>query len=114
MKKHIANLITSFRVILSVIMIFFSVLSFWFWALYLLCGISDMIDGTIARKTNNANEFGGKLDTIADFIFITVSFIKITPKLYIPIWLWGWIFIIAIIRIYNIISGYILNKNCYE
>ena len=28
-----------------------------------------MIDGTVARKTGTANDFGSKFDSIADFIF---------------------------------------------
>lgn len=36
-----------------------------------------MIDGTIARKTNNANEFGSRLDTIADFAFVVACMIKL-------------------------------------
>ena len=36
-----------------------------------------MIDGTIARKTNSASELGAKMDTVADFVFVAVSLIKL-------------------------------------
>ena len=69
-----------------------------------------MVDGTIARKTNSASEFGARLDTIADFIFFVVSFIKLLPVIHISKWILVWIVVIAIIKICNIILGFIYNK----
>ena len=39
-------------------MLFCSAFSVQFYILYLLCGFSDTIDGTIARKTDSISEFG--------------------------------------------------------
>ncbi len=114
MKKNIANIITSSRILCSFLMIFFPLFSNQFYIIYLLCGISDMIDGTIARKTNTNNEFGARFDTIADFIFITIVIIKLLPVLHISIWLWIWIAIIAIIKIDNAISVIIHRKQFVE
>ncbi len=72
MKKYIANIITGSRVAFSLLLLFISLSSVWFYILYLFCGLSDMIDGAIARKTGTVRKFGAKLDTIADFIFMTV------------------------------------------
>ena len=69
-----------------------------------------MVDGTIARKTNSTSKFGSQLDTIADFIFVVVSLFKLLPAMYIPGWLWIWCGVIAIIKISNIILGYISKK----
>ena len=66
-----------------------------------------MIDGTIARKTNSTSELGAKIDTVADFAFITVSLIKILPTINIPQWLWIWVIAIAVIKISNIVWGFI-------
>ena len=41
-----------------------------FYTLYLVAGVSDMIDGTVARKTGTAGAFGSKLDTAADFMLV--------------------------------------------
>ena len=51
MKKHVANLITGSRIILSLFLAFIPLSSIWFYILYLSCGLTDMIYGTIARKT---------------------------------------------------------------
>lgn len=59
----IANFVTILRIVFSLIMLFFSVLSPGFYFCYLLAGITDMVDGTIARKPGTESEFGQKLDT---------------------------------------------------
>ena len=69
-----------------------------------------MVDGTIARKANAVTEFGAKLDTASDFIFFAAALIKLLPIIHIPKWIWAWIVIIAIIKIFNVILGFIYTK----
>ena len=64
-----------------------------------------MVDGTIARITNSASEFGARLDTVSDFVFMTVALIKFAPHFHIPIWLWVWSGVIATIKICNAVCG---------
>ena len=113
MIKHIANIITSCRILGSVLLLFFPAFSVEFYIIYIICGFSDMIDGTIARKTNCANEMGAKIDTAADLTFITLSLIKILPAINISGWLWIWGAVIAIIKIGNILWGYVSKKTVY-
>ena len=110
MTKHIANILTGCRIFGSILLLFFPVFSLGFYITYLICGFSDMADGTIARKTNSTSKFGSQLDTIADFIFIVVSLFKFLPAIYIPGWLWIWGGVIAVIKISNIIWGYASQK----
>ena len=69
-----------------------------------------MIDGLVARKTGTVTEFGAKLDTAADFVFVAVCLWKLLPSLAVPLWLWIWIVLIALIKMINIISGYVIQK----
>ena len=69
-----------------------------------------MVDGTIARKTNSTSKFGSQLDTIADLIFVVVSLFKLLPVIHVPQWLWIWGGVIAVIKISNIIWGYVSKK----
>ena len=110
MIKHIANILTGCRILGSILLLFFPVFSLVFYIIYPLCGFSDMIDGTIARKTNSVSEFGAKMDTVADLTFVSVSLIKWLSTIHIPGWLWIWASVIAIIKIGNIIWGYVLKK----
>ena len=110
MTKHIANILTCCRILGSLILLFFPAFSLVFNISYLLCGVSDMIDGTIARKTNSTSKFGSQLDTIADLIFIVIALFKLLPIIHISQWLWIWVGVIAVIKISNIIWGYVLKK----
>lgn len=110
MIKHIANIVTGFRILGSVLLLLFPAFSVEFYMIYIICGFSDMIDGTIARKTNSISELGAKIDTAADLIFATVSMIKLLPRIHIPWWLWMWGAVIASIKIGNIIWGYVSEK----
>ena len=110
MKKYIANIITSSRIIFSLPLLFIPVSSAWFYVFYLFCGFTDMIDGTIARKMGAVSKLGTKLDTIADFVFMLVCSIKILPLIRIALWLWVWIIIIASIKIFNISLVFIRKK----
>ena len=110
MTKHIANILTGSRILGSILLLFFPVFSLGFYITYILCGFSDMIDGTIARKTNGISKFGSQLDTIADFVFVLVSLFKLLPAIHIPEWLWIWGGVIAVIKIINIIWGYVSKK----
>ena len=69
-----------------------------------------MIDGTVARKTNSDSEFGAGFDSVADFIFVVIAFIKFLPFIHIPKWVWIWIVVIATIKISIIVWGFIYKK----
>ena len=110
MRKQIANIITSSRILCGICLLFCPVFSVVFYIMYLFCGITDMVDGAIARKTKTVSKLGARLDTAADIVFAAVCLAKILPLMHFPIWLWVWIAAIAIIKIGNIIWGFIYNK----
>ena len=110
MKLNMANIITCFRILCSILMMFFHMASIPFYVLYLLCGLSDVLDGVVARKTNTVSTFGARLDTIADFIFVVILLIKIGLEFDVPVWLWIWIVAIAGIKILNVIGGFVCTK----
>lgn len=105
-----ANIITGIRIALSIALLYCPVFSREFFMLYIAAGASDMIDGAVARKTGTVSEFGSKLDTIADIVFVAVCLIKVLPALDVPVWLYIWIVIIAFIKVVNIAAGYIRQK----
>lgn len=104
----LANIITSCRIILSVIMLFFPAFSTVFYSLYLTAGFTDMIDGTVARKLGTNSEFGAKLDTFADMVFVVVVAYKLYPLIKITKAIW--IGLIAVIKVINLIYGFMVQK----
>ena len=108
--KHLPNIITALRIVGSIGLLFCNVAGWQFWTLYVLCGISDMIDGWFARKLQAESKTGSVLDSIADLSFVTCCAIQLLPILSIPSWLWIWAGIIVIIKIVNQISSLIIIK----
>ncbi|MBR6045912.1 MAG: CDP-alcohol phosphatidyltransferase family protein [Ruminococcus sp.] len=109
MIKRTADLITLVRVVCSAALLFCTALSVPFYVLYIIAGFTDMIDGTVARKTGTVSEFGSKLDTVADLIFVIVCMIKLLPVLDIEIWMYICIGTIAVVKAVNTASGFILH-----
>ena len=105
-----ANIITVVRILFAIALLFCRPYSTAFYLLYITAGISDMMDGAVARKTKTCSEFGARLDTVADFIFVVVCLIKLLPTLDIPVWLSIWIAVIALVKVSNIVSGYVMRK----
>ena len=110
MKKKIANIITLCRMIGSIGLLFCPVFSACFYGLYIFCGLTDMVDGTVARKTGAASSFGARLDTVADFLFVIASFVKLIPVIRIPVWTWVWVAVIAVVKLVNLFWGILGRK----
>ena len=105
-----ANTITFFRIAVSIALLFCPAFSPPFYVFYIAAGLSDMLDGFVARKTDTVSKFGARLDTIADFVLVVACLIKLLPILIIPAWLYGWIGMIALIKAVNIVSGFAVQK----
>ena len=104
-----ADIITGSRILLSLLLCFARTLSPGFMALYLSAGVTDMLDGFVARKTHTASAFGAKLDTVADICFLAVAACKLIPVLCLPVWLWCWTGVVAVIKAGNIVAGFALH-----
>jgi len=112
-KKELANIITASRILCSVIMLFFPTFSSGFYAAYILCGVSDMTDGFVARRTNSCSEFGERLDTVADFLFLAAAMAKLAPVISVLWWLWLWIAAIAVVKFGGLLWGWIACKSFF-
>ena len=108
--KTIPNLISCGRILLSIALLFVPVFSLPFYLIYVAAGLTDMIDGPVARKTDTVSEFGSRLDTVADLVFVAVCLVRLLPRLDVPTWLWIWIAVIALIKATNLISGFVMRK----
>ena len=105
-----ANAISIIRIIASIALLFCRAFSSAFYVLYIAAGLSDMLDGFVARQTDTVSILGARLDTIADFVLVVVCLIKLLPVMSIPVWLFVWIGMIALIKAVNIVSGFAVQK----
>jgi CDP-diacylglycerol--glycerol-3-phosphate 3-phosphatidyltransferase len=101
--KHLANIISISRIVLLLSLFFTIHHALLFTVIYLACGLSDVLDGYIARKTNTASELGARLDSFADFVFFAAltGFVMLWMKNDILVFL-PWIIAIIIIRLGNL------------
>ncbi|MCL2077832.1 MAG: CDP-alcohol phosphatidyltransferase family protein [Oscillospiraceae bacterium] len=107
MIKYAATLITVIRIFGSVFLLTIEPLSILFYVIYLTFGISDILDGYIARKTNTVSKMGAVLDSIADFILVAVMLVIFIPIVSWESWLLCWIAAIAIVRLVSLGTGFI-------
>lgn len=100
-KKNAANFVTGIRILGAIALIFFEPLSLGFFIVFGICGLSDAVDGFIARKLKITSSFGSKLDSVADISFYSVMMIKLFNNLneMLQKWLWIFLFIILFIRL---------------
>ena len=110
--KTLPNIITVFRVLGALGLLFFGVEGIAFWVIYFACGISDMLDGYLARKLHCESSTGALLDSLADIIFVACCCIKLIPVLAFPNWLWIWALVIVLIKVINQISALVIYKKC--
>ena len=80
--KHAANFLTADRMVLALVLLAAEPLSPAFLALYTAAGITDMLDGPVARGTGGASAFGARLDSAADLVFFTAAAIRLLPCLW--------------------------------
>lgn len=85
MKRNAPNFITFLRIIGALWLCFIRPFTTAFYVVYTICGISDMLDGWVARMTGSAGEFGAKLDSIADLLFYSVMLLRIFPALWLSL-----------------------------
>ncbi|MBR2744135.1 MAG: CDP-alcohol phosphatidyltransferase family protein [Clostridia bacterium] len=105
--NNIANNISISRAIMSIMLAFTETYSIAFCIIYIYCGISDMLDGFIARRSKSESELGARLDSGSDSIFVIVAMIKILPTLNLTNGIILWIGFILFIKIVNAIYSYI-------
>lgn len=100
----IANIITVSRIPSSLLLLALSPSSSLFAVLYLLCGVTDMLDGFLARKLHTDSKTGELLDSVADAFFTVAYAVKILPLLCVPTWIWIWTALIAAEKILGILQ----------
>ena len=104
------NVISALRIAGSIGLLFCNVNGWPFWVLYALCGISDMVDGWLARKLHAESKTGVVLDSVADIVFLACCAIRLLPVLDIPTWLWIWAGVIVFIKMVNQLSALVVYK----
>lgn len=117
LKKNIANIITTLRIVGTIVLLFEEALTKSFFIVYILTAVTDVFDGLLARSLHIESDIGRKLDSVADILFYTVSLIKVWSYLllYLPKAVWALIWSIVAVRLilyaYTFIAKKMLMSN---
>ena len=111
--KLLPNIISVLRIAGSLGLHFCDVTGVVYWIIYVLCGISDIVDGWLARKLKCVTRTGALLDSLADICFVTCCVWKLLPILELPHWLWLWGGVIVVIKIVNQLLAIVMYGRCY-
>ncbi len=100
-RAWIPNALTALRLVGGIALIFLPLPSTAFYIVYCICGLTDLLDGFLARRLGTASAFGAKLDSVSDLTFYCVSLIRMMPWLRkrLPGWIWYLVALVLAVRI---------------
>lgn len=113
--KYIPNSLSIVRIFLALLLPFFSYQKKIFFIIYIFCGLTDILDGYLARKFHVESLFGSKLDSIGDTVmFMTIAYLIVVNeydllKSFIPI-----LILLVIIKSANFIIAYFKQKTFFS
>lgn len=107
---NIPNILTIIRIILVplYLFVFYTVEEnriLYAGIIYILAGLTDVLDGRIARKYNMISKLGAALDPLADKLMTFAVLISFTSANLIPLWV---LLILGIKEILMILGGFII------
>ncbi len=101
--RHLPNIITLFRIGLVIPVIWCLVQEWFGWALvlFIIGGLSDAVDGYLARRNGWRTRIGGILDPLADKLLLVCATCVLTWLGLLP----GWLFAAIVLRDLVIVAG---------
>ena len=109
--KQTPNILSASRIVLCLPLLLVGAMTVPFWVLYVIAGMTDMLDGFLARQWGVESKFGARLDSLADFVFVLAVGYKLFPWLKLPATLWMMIGLIALVKASNAVSAYIVRQS---
>jgi cardiolipin synthase (CMP-forming) len=103
---NIPNLLTILRILLIPVLINCLLYGYYFYGLlvFLIAGLTDSLDGIIARTSNQRTILGAYLDPMADKLLLNACFVTLAVLQLIP----GWITIIVVSRDLILVVGTVI------
>lgn len=100
-RLNAADIITLLRIFGTILLLILKPLSVKFFLVYALTGITDVLDGWVARRLKITDDFGAKIDSVADLLFYAVMLFRVLPILWalLPIEIWYAVAVVFGLRI---------------
>lgn len=103
---NLPNSLTFLRILLIPLFVGLLMYGRYGWALVTLmvAGITDVLDGVIARMANQRTKLGAYLDPLADKLLLTSAFVTLSVLHFVP----GWVAIVVLSRDLILVAGTLL------
>lgn len=105
-KKQLPNIISSSRILCAIFLFFLTEISVLFISVYFYCGLSDLVDGKLARKLDAISLLGTKLDTAGDVI----TYLALAKILYIQSLIPVWVIVWLVVAMVGFIASAVISK----
>lgn len=104
--KRIPNILSVLRISLAFLLLVVPALGWQFFTIYIICGVSDMFDGFLARRYEATTALGSKLDSIGDVVLTLITLSIILPIIQLPFAMLIWISLIIVLRLISVGVAY--------
>ena len=108
--KYVPNILSFIRLMAIIPLVLLTPFELPFMIIYVIAGLTDMLDGPLARKLNVTSQFGAALDGGADFLLVLVVLFRVLPLIRLSSFVMGWIFVAIIMKFSSSIIGYMRHK----
>ena len=104
--RLIPNFITLLRAMMAVLLFMVTPFSSLFYLIYVVCALTDILDGFLARRLKAVSDLGQCLDSLVDLMFLVIVSIRVVPLLDVESWMLIWTGIILLMKIGSLIIGF--------
>jgi len=112
--RYIPNALTLLRFILVAMLIFITPLTILSIIIFIAAGVTDMLDGPLARRIKNAtSHLGAELDSLADMAMVIVSVFFILPAMGLWPQIWFAILFALGFKLMSAIPGLIKHRKVF-
>ena len=112
--KYLPNAITLSRIVLAISLIVIPPLTPVSIFIFILAGVSDMVDGFLARNIKGAHsELGAELDSMADMLMVVVTVFFIMPAMNLWPWLWYGILVALGFKLMSAVPGILKHRKVF-
>lgn len=107
MKRNLPNALSLLRLVGAVVLLGLVPLSPAYYAVFTLAGLTDALDGFLARRWGVCSQLGARLDSIGDLFFYGIMLLGTFPvlRLRLPVLCWYGVAVVLLIRIASYITG---------
>jgi len=108
--KYLPNFLSASRGIAALLMLLPDLPANALWWFYLFGGVSDLMDGFLARRFGWESAIGEKIDSFSDLLFTVAVLFRLFPQLPLPSWVWWECGLVALLRLWWLCRSLKKNK----